>query len=585
MKTLHLSPTLSLPLDATVNRMAFIGTTNSGKTYGAMKCAEQMWKNGLQFIAVDPLGIWWAMRLAADGTKPGIPITIFGGPHGDLPLREQDGALVADVIVSQRISAILDISHFETEAEKVRFVHRLGERLYHLKKTNPSGLHVFLEEADEFIPQNTVGGDAQMVHVWNVIWKRGGNFGLGGSIITQRPQDVNKKALELSAAVFAFNVTGSNAFDAMQKWMKGVPELATLPELQQGECLLWSPSWLKRKERLKIGEKETFHARFDPNAIDTCDQRDRTLAPIAVEALRDRFTEVIHEEEENDPKKLRARISELEKSGGKPGQPLIDEAVQAATAPLVRKIDTLENLIQEAAPEFEAALAGLQNLRARFTFGDTAIVTGYQHEDHERNVFRTESEVPQFVKEHHQRATQVADDGPKAGPTDLNISGPQMRILNALSEFKALGLEQVQRSHIALRAGISPKSSGFDKNLSTLRTAGLIEYVAGQRLTLTRKGFESADFPTRDRKRLTLNGLHETWINFVSGPQGRILRELIAVYPKALPRDNIAAQTGQSVTSSGFDKNLSTLKSLGVVAYHTGRTVAATELLFPEGLH
>lgn len=56
------------------------------------------------------------------------------------------------------------------------------------------------------------------------------------------------------------------------------------------------------------------------------------------------------------------------------------------------------------------------------------------------------------------------------------------------------------------------------------------------------------------------------------------------VYPKSLHRENIASQTGQSPTSSGFDKNLSTLKSLGVVIYVSGRHVAATDLLFPEGL-
>jgi len=63
-----------------------------------------------------------------------------------------------------------------------------------------------------------------------------------------------------------------------------------------------------------------------------------------------------------------------------------------------------------------------------------------------------------------------------------------------------------------------------------------------------------------------------------------MLRMLIDAFPEDLDRDEVAHGTEQSPTSSGFDKNCSTLRSLGLLEYAPGRKIGATQLLFPEGL-
>lgn len=45
---------------------------------------------------LDPIGVWWGLRSAADGSE-GLPLVIFGGDHADLPLTEPTGARLADV--------------------------------------------------------------------------------------------------------------------------------------------------------------------------------------------------------------------------------------------------------------------------------------------------------------------------------------------------------------------------------------------------------------------------------------------------------------------------------------------------------
>ena len=66
--------------------MAFLGRTGSGKTFAVTKLVEEMLDARAQVIVLDPVGVWWGLRLLADGKSPGIPITIFGGLHGDVPL-------------------------------------------------------------------------------------------------------------------------------------------------------------------------------------------------------------------------------------------------------------------------------------------------------------------------------------------------------------------------------------------------------------------------------------------------------------------------------------------------------------------
>jgi len=59
-----------LPLSALDDRLAIVGTSGSGKTYAAKGLAERLMAGGGRVCIVDPLGVWWGLRLAADGHAP-----------------------------------------------------------------------------------------------------------------------------------------------------------------------------------------------------------------------------------------------------------------------------------------------------------------------------------------------------------------------------------------------------------------------------------------------------------------------------------------------------------------------------------
>ncbi len=81
---LRIASDLSLPTEAVTEKLGFIGRTGSGKTYAAQKLAEEMYRVGAQFVALDPVGRWWSLRLASDGKTPSIPVPVFGGLHGNV---------------------------------------------------------------------------------------------------------------------------------------------------------------------------------------------------------------------------------------------------------------------------------------------------------------------------------------------------------------------------------------------------------------------------------------------------------------------------------------------------------------------
>ena len=48
----------------------------------------------------------------------------------------------------------MDVSQFESDADKARFARAFADRFFFRKKAAPSAVHVFIEECQEFAPQN-----------------------------------------------------------------------------------------------------------------------------------------------------------------------------------------------------------------------------------------------------------------------------------------------------------------------------------------------------------------------------------------------------------------------------------------------
>jgi DNA helicase HerA-like ATPase len=219
MTKLHLSPDLVLPLEAATRRLAILAMSGAGKSNVAVVMAEQMFAAGIPWVAIDPKGDWWGVRSSKDGKGPGLPIPIFGGLHGDVPLEPTSGKLIGEMIVEQRLTCVLDISEFEDRQKQWGFLIDLGETL--LRK-NRQVLHLFLEEADEYLPQRTSekGNLPKCLGVWQRVVKRGRFRGIGSTQITQRNASLNKDTLYMAEALIALRASGKADRDAVKGWVE-----------------------------------------------------------------------------------------------------------------------------------------------------------------------------------------------------------------------------------------------------------------------------------------------------------------------------------------------------------------------------
>ncbi len=584
----------TLPRDAVTQKLAFLGRTGTGKSYAAMKLAEEMYRSGAQIVCLDVVGVWWGLRLAKDGSSPGLNIPVFGGLRGDIPLVPTAGAVIADLIVDRRMSVVLDLSQFETDATKAKFAQDFGDRFFRRMKAAPSPVHLFLEECQEIVPQNPAprGGENMMLHYWTRMLKLGRNFGIGASLISQRPQEVNKKALNMSECLFAFQMTGQHERKAVRDWLgskgaEGDDIQKLLRTLEVGEAHVSSPQWLLFEGIVKVGERRTYDSSSTPSFEQTDRAEAGELAPIDLEQLQAAMETTIAEAEANDPAILHRRIRELEAE------------IQSAPAAGPSEEEIAASIRDSVDRELVTALS---HLRGKFRTVVDRIFTqsmalgqaieGIVGSIEELDDLTSDEETEVKAMDAAERPVVVptgrvsAQRAPKTPPHPVmlhdGLKPRQQGILNALGGFEALGLNEMSRGAVAVMSDQSPKSSAYDKHLRRLKNElGLIRYPRSGWITLTDEGRVIADGAMTPRNLL---GLHTAWAGKLSPPQARMLWSLVDRYPGSFTRPELAEATNQSVKSSAFDKHIRMLRSLKIVGYPETGSVVATALLFPKGL-
>jgi hypothetical protein len=518
-----------------------------------------------QFVAVDPVGIWYGLRLSANGKDEGLNIPIFGGLHGDIPLEATAGALIADVIVDRGISAVLDVSQFESDSDRARFARDFAARFFHRKKSTPSAVHIFVEEAQEFIPQNIQRGEEQMLHSWQRLVRLGRNFGIGVSLISQRPQDVNKKALNQTECLFCFQLTGPQERKAVEDWVsdKGLKEDLgrLLPELKQGHAHVWSPVWLNINEEVHIAQKTTFAAGTTPK-VGERPVATKPLAPIEMEKLRKDMAATIEKTKSEDPKHLRAELiktrAELQRlAAAKPATETKVVEKQIITAKDVKGVEAVaQRLEAEGRRRVEAAQKMTETVEKLAESGRELIQTAKNFAA--SLAAATNAPAPRHIPTPSRPVVTARPRVPAGeGSADVGNSGLR-KMLIALAQRP----EGLTRRSLGVRAGLSSQSGTFGTYLGKGRSSGWI-IDKGDRMFITDDGLAALGsyepLPTGA-------ALADYWISEL-GESGaaRILKVLIEHKGQILTREQIGELAGLSAQSGTFGTYLGKLRSLELV--------------------
>ncbi len=586
---LRLSDELALPLDAITETFGILAKRGTGKSSTAVVMAEEMYKAGLPFIVIDPVGKWWGLRSAADGKAPGIPIPIFGGQHGDVPLERSSGMMIADLIVEKRLSCILDVFDF-SEGDKIKFLCDFFERLY---KKNTEPLHLFFEEADDYIPQKPMHEQARLLRACENVVRRGRANGLGMTMITQRSASLNKNVLTQIETLMVMRTTAPNDRKAIAAWVEYYGQdrelLGSLHELKNGEAWVWSPQWLNKIVRTRIRRRWTFDSHATPKMA-SGGRKPATLADVDLNAVRKNMADVIERAKQDDPRELKVQIQQLKRE-------LSQKAPAVPAVPVVKEIPILSK-------EQTDSLAGA--MEELHSAGEAYTRLGNDLNEISKRVLATSSRIKVIFEETRARlghASPVSHGQaikPASQPLNLTREGKRLvgariykpsaenmnagelskgcvKILDALVWMETVGLYDPKRSAVAFLAGQSSKSSQYEKNLSKLRGAGCIEYLADARMKITETG-RGATAPAPAP--LTTSDLQSAVLRRLPRGQADILQVLISAYPESILRTEVAEQAGQSRTSSQFEKNLSKLRGFDLIDYPDSERAVALPVLF-----
>lgn len=540
---LKISDDLSLPIDAATQTFAFIARKGAGKTYAAGKLAECLIDAGVQVVVLDSVGNWWGLRLSADGKDAAYDIPVIGGLRGDIPLQATGGQLIADTIVETGRSLIIDVSQF-SKGDRQRFATDFGERLWLKKKAerHPSPVHLIIEESQLIVPESVRGDSARMVGIYEEIIRLGRNYGIGVSMISQRPQSVNKEVLNQTECLFALQVNGAHERKALKEWIthQGLERslVDELPSLPIGTAYIWSPQWLGTLEKIRVGKKKTFDASATPKVGSHQVRRD--LKPLQLDDLKERMAETIEKAKQNDPKALQKENAELKRrlAQGLPDVDSIEKATARAVAEAQKEWKRIE----------QENIRAINDLRGRL--------------DKILHLATLNGHAPALA-EYKPIAPKVVIDRPQppkaTTPTSSEIgTGGLRRILTALAQ-RPQGMSTRQ---IGVRAGLSSKSGSFNTYMSRARTN---RWITGDRnrVQITDEGLTAlGDYdplPTGD-------ALLNHWVSEL-GESGasRILSTLAQAYPDTLTKSEVAERAELSGTSGSFNTYLSRLRSLELI--------------------
>ncbi len=569
--------TFPIPKDALADRLAVVGTAGSGKTYLALGAIEHLLARKSRVIAIDPLGVMWGLRLCADGKTPSpFQPVIFGGSHGDLPITEHAGAVIGEAVAASRESFIVDLSTLGSKASERRFMLALLTALYRHADREP--VHLVIDEADMFAPQKLLDRDgdaARLLGMVETVVRRGRVRGFVPWLITQRPAVLSKDVLSQADGLVALKLTSSQDRKAIRAWVESTADVgqwkkidAELPAFQRGHGVLWIPG-RGILSTVAFPEKATYDSSRAPGHGER--RQAATLQPLDLVKLKELLASVEQEVKANDPRELKAKIEVLRKelAATKCSPVIIDtHAVAAARADGYgqgwkdgAKAERFEmhRITSAAEPYFRDVWnrsgAELPKPPLQAAMSPTPP--------------KASKIIPEIITAAAVRLEKRRDSNGSGG-----LDAPLQKIVDAIRWWNVFGISEPTHPQVAFIAGYRAGSGTWNRYLSSLRSAEIIEPRGP--LALTGGGVNAANDPE-----VTPSGeiLRQLVMHKIDAPLSRMLEPIIEAYPRGLEHRDAAVASGYEPGTGTWNRYLSSLRSLELIERRG--PLKAQDWLFP----
>lgn len=579
----------TLPYDALSDTIATLANREAGKSYAMKVLAEIMWDLKQQLVVFDPVSHWWGLRTAANGRDPGLPIPIFGGPHGDIPLEPTAGKLMAEM-VADGLSVIFDLKPWSKSARR-RFVTDFCE---HLMTVNEHLVRVVLEECHQFVPQRPVQGDHQMLGAASDLTTTGRGIGITTTLISQRSARVHKDPLEQTDILIAMRTGGKNDRAAIQGWINvNVGEkssyvdavMSSLPKLQVGQAWVWAPQYFDEPHLIQFDKLKTFDSSATPKPGQRR-RRVKTVADIDLGDVSERMTEMVERAKENDPTALKRELAqarqELRTVTGKLEQR--DAAfihVSTRCRELIEELKAERQKVKEVPALAPKHFQRLETLTRQLDAGaDKLGVLS-------RSLMEIAGTVDSAVTRAKAAPAPAREKPPQGRPASATAPPARSTMAPAealsadaredgLTDYSRVMIEALAARHPyaptrAEWAMIAKRSSKSSKFLPAIRQLLLVGYVeqspTDQRFRMTARGLEQ--FPGSGAAPETPDELAAMWVQNLPDYQSVLFRTLYES-DHAMDKQELSEQSGRSLGSSKFAPSLRSLVRQELVEENAG---------------
>lgn len=532
-----------------------VGASGAGKTVTAKGEVERLLSEGRHTCIIDPTGVWHGLRALADGVGAGFPIPIFGGLHGDLPIKWTQGAAVG-AIISGGVSAILDVSQMDS-TEQQQFV---GDCIAALRHKPRGHFNLIVDEADEFAPQtspSSAGEACKRQMEW--IAKRGRVQGFVLMAITQRVADIAKSVISQTQTVIVHQLIAPADQNAIKSYLRDNADKATvdtvmnsLAGLAKGERWIYSPQ-AAMLERGFSPMPKTFDTSRTPLPGEAVVQP-QGLAEIDIAAIK---AVLVESEVEPEPVpvnsiaaveilKLRGDIARLTEHR----DTLIIEHGYGQ-----QQLDALVAENRALREVFERAAADM----ARIPVAQNPEIPAQGGGGPEGDEGQTEAaDAPPRAKPQSQRREP---QGVTAGKTATDLPKAALTMIAMLDRISPARLTWAQ---LAAMCGYKPGGGNFNSARKAMRESGRVVEDSDT----IRSAMAPAEGMTREAAR-------QLWKSVLQTPAPQMLDALTC---GPMSRADLAQMLGKTPSGGHWNNGISQLRRNGLIAEGDGLLSLATPL-------
>jgi len=302
-----------IPVEASAllggNNTVIMADPRKGKSYTAAKTCEELCRNGVPFVIIDPEGEYYSLRerfivfVVGVGKEENCDVSV-GSEHAEALARQ---------FLESRIPLIIDLSGTDVDEEETHgFLAEFMDHLIRQEATLRIPCLVVIDEADEYIPERGHKTRGQDYAQFSKLVKKGGKRGIGTIIISHRPTWVAKDLLAKCQNWILMSQTYKDDLERIEDLTRiPLPTLMGLKERKVGEALLYGAITKDKTIVAKCLPRTTTHIGTTPEVKPDFVARPELQG--VLESFRRELVELTKrkERERSELETLKGRVKEL----------------------------------------------------------------------------------------------------------------------------------------------------------------------------------------------------------------------------------------------------------------------------------